>query len=303
MEQAAGQSHADPGHSGQDAEAGRLDAPAAPSGTGHPPSPETTGTIAAIALDPGHRAPDPWVCQFFRRMEDGALGTPVAVPDAANACAAMGQVRAQSLRQQELVCMQPAHASCPRYLRGLLGVPEVPSPSRIPVVPPATLAALLALVLSAGLSFGFVLQRGSLAMPVPDPGSTQAAVVPTSPLVPTPTPDAPTPVVTPAPTPVATAAPTIPPTPAPTPAPTAAPTATPAPSVPPAPAPTSDRYALLSPCPDASDCWIYVVRTGDNLTSIANYFGHPLATLQAMNPGLAAGIRPGDQIRMPPPTR
>ena len=91
------------------------------------------------------------------------------------------------------------------------------------------------------------------------------------------------------PTPAATA------TPAPTSAATPAPTATPA----------SDRYALLRPCPNRSDCWIYVVRSGDNLASIANYFGHSLDTIRAMNRQITnpTTIRAGDQIRMPPPTR
>jgi len=91
--------------------------------------------------------------------------------------------------------------------------------------------------------------------------------------------------------------------PSPTPAPTAAATPTRAPTV--SPPPTSDRYALLAPCPDAPDCWIYVVRAGDNLQSIANYFGHPLATILALNPGITdpETIRAGDEIRMPPPTR
>ena len=47
------------------------------------------------------------------------------------------------------------------------------------------------------------------------------------------------------------------------------------------PAPTSERYALLEPCPDTPDCWIYRVRAGDNLFSIAKYFGVPLATVKA----------------------
>ncbi len=91
--------------------------------------------------------------------------------------------------------------------------------------------------------------------------------------------------------------------------PTEAPTATPAPTPRPTPQPTatprSDRYAVLTPCPDRKGCWIYTVRSGDNLFSIAHWFGHSISTIYAWNPRYAQGahLRVGDQIRMPPPTR
>ncbi|MDH4141249.1 MAG: LysM peptidoglycan-binding domain-containing protein, partial [Chloroflexota bacterium] len=70
------------------------------------------------------------------------------------------------------------------------------------------------------------------------------------------------------------------------------------------PAPTSDRYALLVACPDKPRCWIYVVRRGDNLYSIANYFGVPLDDVYAMNPTVrTTGLRAGMELRLPPPTR
>jgi hypothetical protein len=249
------------------------------------------------------------VCPFLRLEEDGALLAPrhAAHPD--NRCAAIGEPQPQSTRQQELVCLQPAHGTCPRYLRGALAAP-VPV-ERGPVVarvPRATLAAVLVLVLAAGASFGFVLQRGGIHIVparTPSPGAT-TAVGPTASTAPTvASTSAPTPSVTPAPTAEPTAAPTIGPTVPPTasPAPATPGPATPAPS--PTPGATSDRYALLEPCPDAPDCWIYTVRAGDNFTSIANYFGHPVATLQAWNPQVTdpALLRAGDRLRMPPPTR
>jgi LysM repeat protein len=70
------------------------------------------------------------------------------------------------------------------------------------------------------------------------------------------------------------------------------------------PAPTSDRYALLQPCPDKPDCYIYTIRHGDNLTGIAKYFGVPLQTVRDLNPWTQTkGIQPGNKLILPPPTR
>ena len=60
----------------------------------------------------------------------------------------------------------------------------------------------------------------------------------------------------------------------------------------------------MVPCPGQAGCYVYTIRAGDNLTSIAHWFGVPLATVYAWNPTLKAGaIQPGDQIRIPTPTR
>ncbi|HEX7432002.1 MAG TPA: hypothetical protein VF293_07410, partial [Candidatus Limnocylindrales bacterium] len=42
-------------------------------------------------------------------------------------CAAFGDPLPLSLRQQELVCLQRVHVSCPRYVRGTLLANETPS--------------------------------------------------------------------------------------------------------------------------------------------------------------------------------
>lgn len=261
----------------------------------------------AALFDETVRSPDPSVCPFLRREVDGKLFAPVPEPDENNRCAAVGVALPQSDRQQELVCLRAAHADCPRYLRGA-GATTTTTPTRTGgSVPRATLFALLVLVLSAGISFGFVLQRGGIDMPVSGatPGPTGVAVVatptpepapPTAPPTPSPT-IAPSPSRTPSPTPSPTASPAPSPSPSPTPSPTLEPT--------PTPQPTSDRYALLKPCPDRDGCWIYTVRSGDNLVSIANYFGHRLAVIYEWNPRYAEGarLRRGDQVLMPPPTR
>jgi LysM repeat protein len=70
------------------------------------------------------------------------------------------------------------------------------------------------------------------------------------------------------------------------------------------PKPKSDRYAVLRPCPSTPNCWIYTVRSGDNLFSIANWFGIPVATVKAWNPWTrTSGLRAGQQLKLPPPTR
>ena len=134
---------------------------------------------ALPVLDSASRSPNPDVCPFFRRQVDGTLFAPLNSPDEENVCAAIGVPKPQSARQQELVCLKAAHADCPRYLRGALAYPEPPRPRRPPAVPRATLAALLILVLSAGISFGFVVQRGGIEMPVvaAEPSSSAVAVV------------------------------------------------------------------------------------------------------------------------------
>jgi spore germination protein YaaH len=60
----------------------------------------------------------------------------------------------------------------------------------------------------------------------------------------------------------------------------------------------------LRPCPNRSNCWIYTIRSGDNLTSIANFFGVSLDRIYAMNPNVRpTGLRPGSQLLIPTPTR
>jgi len=273
---------------------------------------------ALPVINDAGRSPDPSVCPFLRHEDDGLLGAPLQRPDDANSCVAIGAPRQQSSRQQELVCLRDAHGACPRYLRGTLVAPESPPPRRPTSVPRATLAALLVLVLSAGISFGFVLQRGGIDLPVVEGGATPSAIAavatptigPTGAATISPAP-APSPAPSPSPTPGSTASATPEITPSPTAAPTAAPT--PAPTKAPTPAPTrrpvatpaSDRYAYLVPCPDKSGCYIYTVRRGNSMWSISNYFGIPLSTLYAWNPAYAkgTGLRVGDPIRMPPPPR
>ncbi len=248
------------------------------------------------------RSLDPGVCPFLRAARDGGLAAPVEAPDPANRCAALREVVPQSRRQQELVCLTSGHVDCPRYLRGAAVVADVPPPivrSGLSLSP-AILGSVLVLILAFSASVAFVVSRGGLELSagVPDPSASPTASVAAA-TSPSPGPSA-------SPSAPPSAEPTTAASASPSPTPTAPPTATPAPTPEPTPTPrpTSDRYALLTACPDAPRCWIYRVRRGDNLVSIANYFGVPLDSVYDRNPWLrTTGLRQGQELRLPPPTR
>ena len=214
----------------------------------------------------------PRVCPFLRATdEDDALLAPVETPDPANRCAALREAIPQSLRQQGLVCLTSGHVDCPRYLRGSMGVVEPRTVKRGEgTVTPATVGALVAFAAAFVLSVAFVVANGGLVLTASatrsGAGDIEAGNSP-APFASNAVPSAPTPTVS-----AASQAPF--PTPSPT---HSAGTAA-------RPLPSSSRYALLRVCPDAPDCWIYLVRSGDNLSSIANYFGVRLKTVETLNP-------------------
>ena len=242
----------------------------------------------------------PRICPFLHAsVADGSVVEPVRWPDPANRCTALGDIAPQSLRQQEYACLASAHVNCPRFAKGVQLMAEAPRPGSAGVrFTPAILAALIVLAASFALSVGFVVANGGMELAAVANTSPQAGVASTAPSAsPNVTPSAAAETAVPSPSSsieAATAEPSPPETP--TPVPSTAPTATPRPS--------SDRYALLEPCPDAPDCWIYEVREGDNLTSIANYFGVPLASVYERNPWAETEqLRAGQELRLPPPTR
>ena len=281
--------------------------PNAPIGPDDRAALDTELVARASVVDIG-RSPNPRVCPFLRAVDDAErLSLPVEAPDPTNRCAAMRDPVPQSLRQQELVCLSSGHVNCPRYLRGSLGTSEAPvrvRAVRAVTVTPATAGALVLLVGAFMVSLGFVVANGGLVLTAAAPTPTAAGDVlgaietemPTAAPTPEPTP---TPAATASPTPTPAATPTATPSPPPTSPPTPSPTATPKPT----PKPTSNRYALLKPCPDRSNCWIYVIRSGDNLFSIANYFGVSLTTVKAWNPWTDSGLKVGRELRIPTPTR
>lgn len=244
--------------------------------------------------------PGPAICPFLAAESDLLdLIQPVPSPDHANRCVALGEPVPQSSRQQELVCLTGSHVNCPRFLRGtLIGSPVSKPPAREPISP-AVLGSALVLVAALAASFGFLAVRGGFDVALGSPDPSRFAVAPTASLAPAPT-------VIPTPSPLPTPAVTVPPSvaPSPTPPPTPPPP-TPAPTPRPTPRPTSDRFAVITRCPSTPDCWIYVIRAGDNLRSIANWFGVSYERVLDMNPSITdpATVRPGFRLRIPTPTR
>lgn len=273
-----------------------------------------------ILIESQHRSPNASICPFLRSMgADGRIASPVEAVDPRNRCVATGGADAQTADQQRATCLTAGHVTCARYLSGVAtpeAGPEAPAVGTPGVVPsaaadrrssrvgpgsrtltPAILVAMLFLIATASAAVAFVAMRGGLALPVTSPDASQVAIV------------SPPPVATISPAPQASEPPgqTASPEPpagasaGPAAAPSAQPTRQPVPSA----AATSDRYALLEPCPGTPNCYRYTVRSGDNLRSIANYFGVPFATVLELNPQITdpSTIQPGDLITLPPPTR
>ncbi len=245
------------------------------------------------------------ICPYLAREgPDGALGPAVPTVDSAHRCTALADAVPQSARQQELVCLTAAHANCPRFLRGRQLVEAVPVvPVRQPISPAVIIAALV-FVAAIAASFGFLAVRGGfdLALSPSSPSDVSAASNPA------PSDGFVGSSVAPATPPSSGAAPTAgssqpAPTPSPSPAVTPSPTPSPTPVRTPKPKPTSDRFAVLTECPATPNCWIYVIRSGDNLVSIANWFGVDYDRMRAMNPNLRVPIHAGDRLRIPTPTR
>jgi hypothetical protein len=237
----------------------------------------------------------------------------LAVP--AHRCAAFGDPLPLSLRQQELVCLQRVHVSCPRYARGTVLASEIAaSPAtregRWGRVPLLTIVGIGLVILAIA-----TLLAGLLGLP-PFAGGKPAVNLqtasPSAPASPTPT-TAPT--LTAAPSAQASASAVATPSPTRTPAPT--PTATTQPTATWPPGATASRMSLLVPCTDQVDCYVYTIRgpgaaprgngssVADTLAGVARYFGVSLTAIEQMNPWLGGSVtvHPGDKLKIPPPTR
>ena len=251
----------------------------------------------------------PVVCKFLRSIgPDGKLFEPGGEAVPTHRCAAFGDPLPLSLRQQELVCLQRVHVSCPRYMRGTLlaeesatAAAEAKPRSGMPYL---TIAGLALVALAGAVLIAVML--GVL------PGSSSGA-----------NPSAASPVAATSASGTPTAAPTLTavPTPTDTPAPTAPPAAAPSPTLAPTPVPpatwppgaTASRMNLVVPCPGQTNCYIYTVRgpgpsgngskVADSLPNVARFFGVDINKIYALNAWARSGIHPGDKLKIPPPTR
>jgi hypothetical protein len=292
-----------------DEQPARRDPAREPAADAPMPSPDwgvtESGPAGSEGLAPAlpGRSPNLATCPYFRSADaNGGLGPPLEAPDPVNRCAALAEPKPQSYRQQELVCLTSGHVNCPRYLRAA-AVTRRPIRRRLPSMRPiptasvgrATGLATIVLTVAVVGSVGFVLARGGLTLPRATPTLAFVAVSPSAAA----SPSVAAPTASPASTPSATPEP-------PSPSPSAAVSPSPSQTLPPTPSetPRSDRYDLLDPCPDRPRCWIYTIRSGDNLSSIANYFGIPLETVRDLNPWTRTqGLRAGQELILPPPTR
>ncbi len=252
----------------------------------------------------------------------------LAAPDAANRCGAWTPPRAIGLLQQRLVCLDGAHADCPLFIRsgaaprgsraraGVGAGRAIPSPGLAPGTIPAaepserpvaagrwarsryrraavtgslpspTVIASILLLAALAVAFAFLSIRGGLALPAGEL-ATESAVA-----------SAGGPVASPPPPSVS-----LPPSQSPSPSPAGTPSLSPAgtPAASSAALPTA--YAGLDPCPDRPNCYVYRVRSGDTMTSIARHFGITPQALRAANPEISDPnlLHVGDILRVPLP--
>jgi hypothetical protein len=267
--------------------------------------------------EPGPAGAGPMRCHFLRTVgPDGRLAEAQRTAVPTHRCAAFGDPLPLSLRQQELVCLQRVHVSCPRYVRGTLLANEnqsqpKPQDKREGGVPLWTIAGVALVILSLVILSSALLGFGPLSGGGAQPSLIAAASAsPSSPAAVTQAPTA-SPTARPTVTATATARATA------SASPTANATWTPAASPTWPPGGTASRMDLLVACSDQPDCWVYTVHgagpppngngsaVADTLAGIIKFFGVSLASVQQMNPWLNGGttITPGDKLKIPTPTK
>ena len=290
-----------------------------------PPAPQSDfgGATVPAWTGSGAGASAPERCKFLRTIgSDGKLSDAGREAVPTHRCAAFGDPLPLSLRQQELVCLQTVHVSCPRYMRGTL-LAEESAAAEAEKTPRAQMPwlTIAGLVLIALVGLVAIISMAGLLPGTgngPAPTSSQVAVVPSDTASASEA-QSPSAVVAESPTPVVTqslspsATPTVRATPSPTSRPTPTPSPTPKPTASWPPGATASRMNLLTPCVGQSNCWVYTVRSGaqngspghtnDTVSGVANFFGVSASQIYSMNPWARSGITPGQKLKIPNPTR
>jgi hypothetical protein len=239
-------------------------------------------------------------CPFLEGVVSTDDADSQAPEGAAPECAAIGSPIGLAPRQVALACLSDDHVVCPRYLRGagLITLERSrPGLDRLGSLRRPVVAAVLVLLLSAGVTVGYLVAGRGLNLP----GSSTLLVAAASPSK----------------SPAARSAPS--PSPEPSPSPSLetsvglsaspSPTASPSPGEPPAGAvealfPQGGLWDHLTPCSGVSDCYVYTVQSNDTLAAIGETFHVPMKTILTRNPQISNPrlLHAGQKITLPTPT-
>ncbi len=273
------------------------------------------GSMVRPMTEAGPSISGPIRCEFLRSVGPaGTLGEAQTTAVPTHRCAAFGDPLPLSLRQQELVCLQRVHVSCPRYVRGtLLAAEEKAQPDagerRDRGIPVLTVAGVGLFLLALGILFTGLLgfpPFGNAGSPTRQPVAAVSTSSSTAASTPTPATVSAIPAVQPSTSTPPAGSPSASPSASKT---AAGPTAVASATWP--PGATASRMDLLVPCTDQANCYVYTVRgagtngssVADTVDGIARYFGVTTSSIYALDPWATAGINAGDKLKIPPPTR
>jgi hypothetical protein len=270
---------------------------------------EEVGPPPVDAWPPGGAVPAVY-CPFLASIDlDDRVRQALLAPDTANRCLSTGEPAAPSAHDQRTLCLTPDHPACARFVRAAHGGRETAAasasggPRRLSA---PILAAIAVLIVAAAAAAASLAANGDLSVgvapssPSARPAASAAPARPASPEA-----GAALPVPTPSPRPATSASPVPSATPAPTPTPASSAAVAAVTSEPATPTPRPRRYPGLTACPDAPDCYIYVVKSGDTLGAIVGRYGVTLDEVLERNPSIRDPglIVRGQEIRLPTPTR